>query len=1097
MRYKRFIRLSRILFLLFFVFGYYPGSAQEGSPFITNYKLNNTSKLQNWFIIQGNHQLMLFANQKGISSFDGSRWGFIATPAMPLMMYSDTSDNKIYAGCVDDIGYIEQDTTGTNIFVSIKKDSDTIGKVIEISSLGNKLFVLSDNYIIIYNTDDYSIIKQMPNLKKDKQLNQIIKQSDQLFFVSADNKFFKFRKDSLYYQRIKNKQNLGKIIFDFPISKTRTLIGTTDNKLYYFGGKSVWQFNIQDQKYLDESILTNAVLLSDSRIALSTLIGGILIIDSKSRKTIKNINYSSGLPDNEIFAIGKDSRNGLWLSHGQGISRIDFSIPIKFYNSYPGIEGRLLSVINFNNTVYVGTNENLYYLKESDTYKRAQKIENEINTVSKKLKHKKNLKAKEDAQKKGLFSGLQKKFKNFISPDNSISISERKRNSLIRKRKLLGMQSVSHFYEKIENLDDRCKILVPNGNELLVGGNNGVYIIKEKEAERIITDRYINNIIPAKSNPALFYICTNNGLILLEFDEDKPIITEVKDLKGHSVSSVFVNDTSVWAGTKENIYLLNSENNIVKTLKINNKYAESPLIQEFENNIYVLLPSEILAYNEKRDSLMILATKNLSFIKIQPNVLWMYNNKSWKPIFYPKNYDRKNTVYLNFFNNIQYLYVDKLNDTWIIDDNNNLYKINNLTVSFYNPDQNLYINTVTNQNGKKFSLTNLSFDPDENNIRVTVSAPFYIKQDAVEYQYFLEGLMKTWSNWRTDGIISFPYLPHGKFTLHVKAKNILNTESEEQKISFSVKEAFWEKDWFLISSGLLFILLILLIIKLRERKLRKNQRELEQKIKERTKTIEEQRNQIVRSHKSIKDSIVYAKRIQKAMMPSKKLLDKSLKDYFVFFKPRDIVSGDFFWIKQIGDYTVYAVADCTGHGVPGAMLSMLGISFLSEIVTKVRFDTPDEILNRLRKKIKSSLNQTQAGIESKDGMDIALCIIDHDELLLQFAGAFNPAYIIRDGELTELKASRNPIGIYQKEKPFQYEKFELKKGDMLYTFSDGYSDQFGHNNKKFNKRNFKKLLLKIHKKPMQKQNEILEEILNKWKGDTDQTDDIIVMGVRI
>ncbi|NOZ34141.1 MAG: SpoIIE family protein phosphatase [Chlorobi bacterium] len=1097
MKLRHSVYLNRILVFTFFIIIAFSASAQEGSPFITNYKLNNKYKLNNWFIIQGKKQQMFFANQKGILSFDGSAWDIIPTPAMPLTMYSDTADNKIYAGCVNDVGYLDRDTTGIQVFVSIKKSSENIGKVIEISSLENKLIVVSENFITIYNTDDYTVVKQISNFKNNKQITGIINQSDKLFFVSEDNTFYKLKNDSLYYQSIKNKNNIGKIIFDFPISKTKTLIGTTNNKLYYFSGKSVWQFNIRDQKYLDESILTNAVRLTNTKIALSTLIGGILIIDSKTRKTVKNINYSSGLPDNEIFAIGKDDNNGLWLSHGLGISRIDFSVPVKLYSSYPGIEGRLLSVININNTLYVGTNENLFFLEELDAYKRARLIESEIKTVSKKLKTKKRIKAKEDAKKKGLFAGLHKKIRDFVSPDNTINLSERKRNSLIRKRKLLGMQSVSHSYKKIENLNDRCKILVPYGNELLVGGNNGVYLIKDKEAEHIISDRYINNIIPSKNNSNLFYVCTNNGLLILEFNEDEIKVSEVNKLKGNNVTSVSANDTAVWVGTTGDIYLLNFDNTEIKSYKINNKYEEPALIQEFENIIYILLPSKVLAYSEKQGSIIILGSKELSFIKTQVDVLWMHENNSWNSLIYTKNYDCKNNIYLNLFDNIEYLYVDKLNDTWVIDDKNNLYKINNLNVSFYNPKQNLFIKTVTNQKGEKYSLTDISLNADENNIKIILSAPFFIKQDAVEYQYFLEGLMKNRSGWGKNNEISFPYLPHGKYIFHVKAKNILNSISEEEKITFYVKEAFWEKDWFLISSGLFLVLIVILIIKMRERKLKKNQKLLEQKINERTKTIEEQRNQIAKSHKSIKDSIVYAKRIQQAMMPSKNILDKSLKDYFVFFKPRDIVSGDFYWIKQIREYTVYAVGDCTGHGVPGAMLSMLGISFLSEIVTKVRFDTPDEFLNRLRKKIKSSLNQTSAGIESKDGMDIALCIIDNEGMQLQFAGAFNPAYIIREGELTELKANRNPIGIHHKETPFQYQKFELKKNDMIYTFSDGYSDQFGHNNQKFNKHNFKKLLLKIYNKPMSEQKEILKEILTKWKGEFEQTDDIIVMGVRI
>lgn len=1071
--------------------------AQEGSPFITNYEIKNQYKFQNWSIIQDDDNIMFFANQKGILSFDGFAWEMITTPTMPLTMYADTTYKKVYVGCVDDAGYLEKDTTGTFTFISINKNNDKIGKTIEISSIKDRLIVLSEKFVTIFDINDHTVINQIPNNRKELHLKNIINYPGEIFLVSKDNSFYKLEGDSLNIVQIKNKKNIGEILFDFPISKKRSLIGTTNNKLYFFGGKSVWQLNIQDQKYLNESILSDAVRLSDSKIAISTLIGGILIIDINTRKTIKNVNYSSGLPDNEIYAIGKDVNNGLWLSHGLGISRIDFSIPVKFYNTYPGIKGRLLSIINLNNTVYVGTSENLFYLEELDEYKRAKLIEKQIYSISRNLKTEKELRAKEEAKKKGIFKGLQKKIKKFISPEDQISISEKKKNALIRNRKLLGMQSVSHQYIKIEGLDDRCKILVPFEDKLLVGGNNGVYEIFENEAKKIIPGHYINNIIPDKSNPYLFYVCTNRGLILMEFVEKEWEITEIEELKEETVNSVISNDTSVWIGTNKNVFLIDTTGNKIKTYNIDNKYAEPAIIQEFNDKIYVLLPSKSLYYNQDKDSMILFISKELSFIKTQSNALWIYDRDKWEPLLQPLNYNRQNIVFLNLFNNIEHIYIDKNNNTWVIDDNSNLYKISNLHDDFYNPEQNIYIKNITNQNGDKYSLQNLFLDSDENYIQVSLSAPYYIKQGATEYQYFLEGLMKKWSVWGKDANISFPYIPYGNYTLHVKAKNILGNISDEKSISFSIKEPFWEKDWFLISCGIFFLIIIILIIRLRERKHQKNQKILEQKIQERTKTIEEQRNQIEKSHKSIKDSIVYAKRIQRAIMPSKEVLDKSFSDYFVYFKPRNIVSGDFYWIKQINEFTVYAVADCTGHGVPGAMLSMLGISFLGEIVTKTRFDKPDEILNRLRKKIKSSLKQSNKNIESKDGMDIALCVIDHDSLQLQFAGAYNPVYILRAGELIEIKATRNPIGIYIKEQPFKNNNFRLEKGDILYTFSDGYSDQFGQNNQKFNKNNFKKLLKAICKKPMPEQEKILSEIHKKWKGKTDQTDDIIVMGVRI
>jgi len=1100
MNKKKFV-FHRFLILFFFLTLFSVDNfGQEGSSFITNFETENQYKFHNFAILQDINQIMFFAGPKGVLHFDGKNWGLITTPAMPLTMYSDTFDNKIYVGCNNDVGYIKKSITGDFIYQSIIKKSLIPGKVTDISLSDKRLIVLSDKFVTLFDTKDYVLLKQIP-FQKEK-LIKILNHSNETFLVSENNQFYKLKNDSLYGTRIKNKKNIGKVLFDFPYTKKRTIFGTSNNKLYFFGGKSVWQFIIQDQKYLDESILLNAILLSDSKIAVSTLLGGILIIDTKTRKTIKNINYSSGLPDNEIYAIGKDKTGGLWISHALGISRIDFSIPVKFYNTYPGLQGRLLSVINSDNIIFVGTGEGLFFLEELDEHKRARLIESEINIISRNLKTEKQLKAKEDAKKKGIFSGLQKKIKNFISPDNTIKITENKRNSLIRKRKLLGMQSLSHSYKKIEGIDDRCKHLVPFEDKLLVGGNTGVYAVdikdKNKKAEKILGNRYVNRIIQDKNNWNLFYVCSNKGLNLLEYVDNEWQDSVIEELRGKAVYSVLALDSFVWAGTDNNVFLINIEKKTFKQYNINNKFAEPILIQEYEDRPYFILSSEILYYNQKTDSIIPIFSTDISYINTQTNILWINENDNWKSVIHPKEYNRQNAIYLKLFNDIQYIYIDKDNNTWFIDNKNNLLRINNSENSSYHVTQTVFVKNISNQSGIKYPLKNLFLDADENYIRVSLSAPFYIKQDAVEYQYFLEGLMKKWSVWSNEKDISFPYIPHGNYKLYVKAKNIFGNISEAKNISFSIKEAFWEKDWFFISSVSGFLILILLIIRARERKLKKNKRILEEKIKERTKTIEEQRNQIAKSHQNIKDSIVYAKRIQEAIMPSKEILDKSFNDYFVFFKPRDIVSGDFYWIKQIGDYTVYAVADCTGHGVPGALLSMLGISFLSEIVSKARFDTPDEILNRLRKKIKSSLKQTDKGIESKDGMDIALCVIDHDSLQLQYAGAYNPIYIVRDGELTEIKASRNPIGAFIKEKPFQMNDFKLKKGDVLYTFSDGYSDQFGQNeNQKFNKRNFKKLLVKIFDKSMSEQKEILENVLEKWKGETEQTDDIIVMGVRI
>ncbi|MBT6994104.1 MAG: SpoIIE family protein phosphatase, partial [Candidatus Cloacimonetes bacterium] len=273
-------------------------------------------------------------------------------------------------------------------------------------------------------------------------------------------------------------------------------------------------------------------------------------------------------------------------------------------------------------------------------------------------------------------------------------------------------------------------------------------------------------------------------------------------------------------------------------------------------------------------------------------------------------------------------------------------------------------------------------------------------------------------------------------------------------------------------------------------------RELEQKVKERTIEISKQKDKIQsiadhlftanteinRKNRNITASIEYAKRIQTAMLPDSKQLSENLSRHFILFKPRDIVSGDFYWIKKIDHTLIVAAADCTGHGVPGALVSMLGISLLNEIIIKKEHKKPNEILEKLRERIKNSLKQTNETNSTKDGMDIALCVIDTRTLNLQYAGAYNPLYIIRNNELIEIKATRNPVGISSKEKSFKNNELQLQNNDRLYIFSDGYADQFGgEKGQKFMLRKFKQLLLDVAKCTFNEQKQILNNTIENWK----------------
>ncbi len=258
--------------------------------------------------------------------------------------------------------------------------------------------------------------------------------------------------------------------------------------------------------------------------------------------------------------------------------------------------------------------------------------------------------------------------------------------------------------------------------------------------------------------------------------------------------------------------------------------------------------------------------------------------------------------------------------------------------------------------------------------------------------------------------------------------------------------------------------------------------------------IEKQHQILEETHKEITDSIKYAKRIQAAILPPEKLVKEYLKESFILYKPKDIVAGDFYWMERQGDTTFFAAADCTGHGVPGAMVSVVCNNGLNRSVREFGLSDPGEILDKTRELVIQEFEKSEE--EVKDGMDISLCSLTGN--VLNWAGANNPLWIVRDNELIEYKADKQPIGKYTSPKPFTSHKIALNKDDVVYLFSDGFSDQFGGpKGKKYMAAKFKKLLISIHKKPMNQQKDLLETAFENWKNKEEQLDDVCIIGVRI
>lgn len=258
------------------------------------------------------------------------------------------------------------------------------------------------------------------------------------------------------------------------------------------------------------------------------------------------------------------------------------------------------------------------------------------------------------------------------------------------------------------------------------------------------------------------------------------------------------------------------------------------------------------------------------------------------------------------------------------------------------------------------------------------------------------------------------------------------------------------------------------------------------------------KEQPAKCRKELDASIIYAKRIQEGMMLKEKHLSRLFPKSFIFFEPKDIVSGDFYWGTEKDDYWYFAVADCTGHGVPGAIMSMLGISFLNDVVSSVKILSPAEILDTLRERIIKELRQTDKQINNKDGMDISLCCLNVKTLELQWAGANNPLTIVRNNTIEKIKADKQPIGFYPMQRPFTNHNLLLQQGDCIYIYSDGYADQFGGaEGKKLTYKKLDQLFLAHSQTPMGEQKKVFKNYFEEWRGSSDQIDDVCILGVRI
>jgi ligand-binding sensor domain-containing protein len=524
------------------------------------------------------------------------------------------------------------------------------------------------------------------------------------------------------------------------------------------------------------------------------------------------------LPDDEIYAIGKDKAKGLWLSHGFGISRVNYSLPLRNFDSYPGIDGNLISVIDFDSTIYAATTEGVYYLTEVKDYKEIEVmvkvrgepfdeyivVENPEESVIKqettitlgdeqKQEQKKKKKTwrerlkdkwfskKNKENKKETGSGKKKKTIknneeiNKQTPTKQTIIKKRKFRTRYESQKTFALQSIRKMFKKINRLNEKCKQMVVYRDRLLIATNTGLYEIMQGRVTPIVKGKYINYIAPSKYTNRL-YIGAGTGLFSIFFDEDNSTwnIENNFDDFNENVHSILESDsTHIWLGCENIAYKIRLDSiaapDTIVSYYFMSVFSERIVVRNVNNEPYFFLSSGVYYYDAEKDIIVhdqkFLSAKisNSKQIYSQDSLTWLYNEGEWHFVNNMPEIRFLKELYFNLFDDIQNIYVDSLKNMWIID-GKSIHKILSLSQQKVTRDDFcVYIKGVSNTQGILFTLENLVLSNDNNSIEFTIAAPFFVKSQSTQYQYILRGLMSNWSKWGYNSHVEFPYIPSGKF----------------------------------------------------------------------------------------------------------------------------------------------------------------------------------------------------------------------------------------------------------------------------------------------------------------------------------------------
>jgi ligand-binding sensor domain-containing protein/serine phosphatase RsbU (regulator of sigma subunit) len=1050
-----YIKCKILICIIGFVFVYSSLSSAQTFSFVNYGSEKNNINGFVYTIIQSNDGFLWIGTANGLSRFDGYNFFPVQYPDSASGRYPTKSlkdkNGVLWFGCSDGSVWYEK---GNKLIAVALSNTKSISELLE--GPDGLIYVISQaKAIYSINPRKPEDIHQYPIASEPALYSGSFTSSGKLLVGTQENLLVcNIEKDSIAIIKVINgSDSYGITSIHSTGDKSRFIVGTDGNGFFQLkiSDKEAELTRLTDSEKFNSLNIQSITEDSEKSFWISTTGSGVvqfeLTENFEKLKSAKLYDVNSGLNGNNVKTVYQDFEGNYWFGlFGEGISMLT-SYAIAYYS--PGkssLENNILFIKNFGDNYILGTPTG-FHLFNSFSGKSLS-----FTDLSNQVGH---------AEIKSYF----------LDHDNNLWIGTNGNGLFMQNNKGL----VRRFYRSGDSGEDDIKDIQIDNKNIWLATTNGVIILdkagnvrKKFDINTGLPHNSINKILLSDKGEA--YIGTESDK-LYKIDSGFNISTGNPIMSGSNRNRILSfsqsRDGAIWVATEGNgifKFLGDSVSGISRSNDLMSNYCYS-ILADADNNIWVGHNKGFSKFNTNTGTVRILGS---DFAKIGIcNASGMFESDDKKIfigtteglIIYDRMKERKNEIAP--FNNI------------------NTIEINDVAYPYQ----------------ESFVLPYMKYK-----IKIYYSGINFSSADKVYYSSFLDNFDLDWSKMTTSREALYS-LSDGKYTFSLISLN-QDGLSQGVPVAFSIliKKPFYRTWWFILCCIAALTGIIFLIIRERDKSQKKIQEYLENELEARTSVVMKQKGEIELQNIEITDSINYAKRIQSSILPDINKLKDTFKDAFIFFHPRDIVSGDFYWFDKLEeDKFILVCADSTGHGVPGAFMSMIGSTLLQDIVTRKRISKPSEILSLLDKQIFSTLNQNVELGVSNDGMDMVVCEFSISTRHIRFASAMRPVILVLDSEPFYIKGNRSSVGGESvMEKYFDDQEYYLKEGDTIYLFSDGLPDQFGGaDGKKMKIARLKRFIEQISKLPMEDQKEAMSKFYFDWKGEYDQVDDVLLMGVRV